>query len=124
RRRVEPFTQNEIELVMDFAAQATIALENVRSERQYRQLQTELAHANRVLTIGQLSASITHEINQPIAAPRNNNIAALHFLDRSPPDLQEVREALAAAVKDADRVSAIVGRCGRSCKNRHSNWIG
>jgi signal transduction histidine kinase len=110
RQHVEPFTEKEIELVTDFAAQATIALEIVRSERQYRQLQTELAHANRVLTMGELSASITHEVNQPIAAGRNNVIAALNFLDRNPLDLQEVREALAAAVKDADRVSAIVAR--------------
>src|SRR6516225_5539406 len=110
RQHVEPFTEKEIELVTDFASQATIALEIVRSERQYRQLQTELAHANRVLTMGELSASITHEIKQPIAAARNNVIAALNFLRRSPPDLQEVREALAAAVKDADRVDAIVGR--------------
>src|SRR5262249_21629778 len=73
-------------------------------------LQTELAHANRVLTMGELSASITHEINQPIAAARNNVIAALNFLRRNPPDLQEVTEALAAAVKDADRVDAIVSR--------------
>ena len=75
-----------------------------------REVQIDLAHANRVLTMGELSASITHEVKQPIAAARNNIIAALHFLDRSSPDLQEVREALVAAVKDADRVSAIVGR--------------
>jgi GAF domain-containing protein len=52
RRRVEHFTEREIELVTDFAAQATIALEIVRRERQYREVQTELAHANRVAVIG------------------------------------------------------------------------
>jgi C4-dicarboxylate-specific signal transduction histidine kinase len=110
RRRIEPFTKDEIELVTDFVAQAAIALEITRRERQLRELQMQLAHANRVATVGQLGASITHEVNQPIAAARNNVIAALNFLDRNPPDLQEVREALAAAVKDADRVGAIVGR--------------
>jgi C4-dicarboxylate-specific signal transduction histidine kinase len=110
RPRVEPFTDTELELVTDFAAQATIALEITRRERQLRELQIQLAHTNRVVTLGELSASITHEVNQPIAAARNNVIAALHFLDGNPPDLQETREALAAAVKDADRVSAIVGR--------------
>jgi signal transduction histidine kinase len=110
RRRIEPFTENEIELVMDFAAQTAIALEITRRERELRELQTELAHTNRVVTLGELSASITHEVNQPIAAGRNNVIAALNFLDTNPPELQEVREALAAAVKDADRVSAIVAR--------------
>jgi signal transduction histidine kinase len=110
RPRIEPFTETELELVTDFAAQATIALEITRRERQLRELQMQLAHTNRVVTLGELSASITHEVNQPIAAARNNVIAALHFLDGNPPDLQEIREALAAAVKDADRVSAIVGR--------------
>jgi signal transduction histidine kinase len=110
RLRIEPFKANEIELVTDFAAQAAIALEITRSERQLRELQIQLAHTNRLVTIGELSASITHEVNQPIAAGRNNVVAALNFLDKNPPDLQEVREALAAAVKDADRVSAIVGR--------------
>jgi signal transduction histidine kinase len=110
RQRVEPFTEKEIELVTDFAAQATISLEITCRERKLRAVQMQLAHTNRVVTLGELSASITHEVNQPIAAARNNVIAALHFLDGNPPDLQEVREALAAAVKDADRVGAIVGR--------------
>jgi C4-dicarboxylate-specific signal transduction histidine kinase len=110
RWRIEPFTEKEIELVTDFAAQAAIALDITRRERELREQQMQLAHTNRLVTIGELSASITHEVNQPIAAARNNVIAALNFLDRNPPDLQEVREALAAAVKDADRVTAIVGR--------------
>jgi C4-dicarboxylate-specific signal transduction histidine kinase len=70
----------------------------------------ELAHVNRVATIGQLTASITHEVNQPIAPARNNVSAALHFLDRKPPDLQEVREALGCVAKDTDRAGAVVGR--------------
>jgi signal transduction histidine kinase len=110
RLRIEPFAENEIELVMDFAAEAAVALEITRRERQLRELQMQLAHTNRLVTMGELSASITHEVNQPIAAARNNVIAALHFLDRNPPDWQEAREALTAAVKDADRVGAIVGR--------------
>src|SRR6516162_6675799 len=110
RPRIEPFTEKEIELVTDFAAQASIALEITRRERQLREQQMQLAHTNRLVTMGELSASITHEVNQPIAAARNNVIAALHFLNANPADLQEVREALAAAVKDADRVDAIIGR--------------
>jgi C4-dicarboxylate-specific signal transduction histidine kinase len=110
RLRIEHFTENEIELVTDFAAQAAIGLEITRRERQLRESQMELAHANRVATMGQLTASITHEVNQPIAAARNNVRAALHFLDRNPADLQEVREALACAAKDTDRAGAVVGR--------------
>jgi signal transduction histidine kinase len=110
RKRVQPFTGKQISLFRDFAVQATIALENTRRERRYREMQMELAHVNRVETIGQLTASITHEVNQPLAAARNNLTAALNFLDRTPPDLAEVREALACAVKDNDRASTVVGR--------------
>jgi C4-dicarboxylate-specific signal transduction histidine kinase len=123
RRRIEHFTENEIELVTDFAAQAAIALEITGRERQLRELQMELAHANRVETIGQLTASITHEINQPLAAARNNLTAALNFLDRTPPDLVEVREALASAVKGNDRASTVVGRI-RALMQKAPNRIG
>jgi signal transduction histidine kinase len=110
RRRVEDFTENEIELVTDFAAQAAIALQITGRERQLRELQMELAHVNRVATIGHLTASITHEVNQPLAAARNNLTAALNFVNRTPPDLVEVREALACAVNNSDRASTVVGR--------------
>ncbi len=110
RKPVQPFTDKQISLFGDFAAQATIALESTRRERQYREALMALAHANRVATMGQLTASITHEVNQPLAATRNNLNAALNFLDRTPPDLVEVREALACAAKDNDRASTVVRR--------------
>jgi C4-dicarboxylate-specific signal transduction histidine kinase len=110
RQRMEPFTEREIELATDFAAEAAIALEITRRERQLRELQMQLAHTNRVVTVGQLTASITHEVNQPIAAVRNYVSAALRFLDRDPPDLQKVRGALACASRDTDRADAIVSR--------------
>jgi len=73
-----------------------------------RMLQTELAHANRLATMGQLAASIAHEINQPIGAARNNAHAALRFLLRESPDLAEVREALQGVVNDTYRASDII----------------
>jgi PAS domain S-box-containing protein len=86
------------------------------NERRYREAQRELAHANRVATMGQLTASIAHEIKQPIGAARNNARAALNFLDKSPPDLAEVMEALTCIVSDADRASDVVDRIGSLIK--------
>src|SRR5712671_1146117 len=110
RKQVQPFTDRQICLFTDFAAQATIALESTRRERRYREMQSELAHANRVAMMGQLTASITHEVKQPIAAARNNARAALNFMDKNPPDLGEVREALGCIVDDADRAGDIIDR--------------
>jgi signal transduction histidine kinase len=66
--------------------------------------------------MGQLTASLAHEIKQPIATARNNARAALNFLDRSPPDVVEVREALTCVVNDADRAGDVVDRIGSLIK--------
>jgi C4-dicarboxylate-specific signal transduction histidine kinase len=92
------------------ASLRTVEAEARESEERYREVQTELAHANRLATMGQLTASIAHEVNQPIAAARNNALAALNFLDKNPPDLSEVREALGCIVGDADRAGDIIDR--------------
>jgi PAS domain S-box-containing protein len=80
------------------------------SERRYREVQMELAHVNRVTTMGQLTASIAHEVNQPIAATVTNAHAALRWLDARPPDLEEARQALARIVKDGIRAGDVIGR--------------
>src|SRR6476661_6776825 len=116
RKQVQPFSDKQISLFRDFAAQATIALESTRRERQYREMQCELAHANRVATMGQLTASIAHEIKQPIATARNNARVALRFLDKSPPVVAEAREALTCIVNDADRANEVVDRIGSLIK--------
>jgi C4-dicarboxylate-specific signal transduction histidine kinase len=116
RKQVQPFTEKQISLFRDFAAQATIALESTRLERQCREIQDELAHANRVATMGQLTASIAHEIKQPIAAARTYASAALRFLERSPPDVAEVREALTRIVNETGRTNDVVDRIGSLIK--------
>ncbi len=73
-----------------------------------RALQMDLAHANRLATMGQLAASIAHEVNQPIGAARNNTHAALRFLARNPPDLGEVKEALECVVNNTYRAGDII----------------
>jgi PAS domain S-box-containing protein len=80
------------------------------SERRYRETLMGLAHANRVATMGQLTASITHEVRQPIAATITNASAALRWLDASTPNLEEVRQALDRIVKDGNRAGDVIGR--------------
>jgi PAS domain S-box-containing protein len=75
-----------------------------------RQLEADLAHINRVSMMGELAASLSHEILHPIATARNNARAGMRFLEMNPPNLNEVREALDCVVKDADRAKNIVGR--------------
>jgi PAS domain S-box-containing protein len=82
--------------------------ERKRSADALRGLQTELARANRLATMGQLTASISHEVNQPIGATRNNAHAALRFLAEDPPDLAEVREAIESVVKETYRAGEIL----------------
>jgi len=84
--------------------------ERKRAADALRALQMELAHANRLATMGQLAASIAHEVNQPIGATRNNAHAALRFLAGDPPNLAEVREALECVVNDTYRAGDIIGR--------------
>jgi C4-dicarboxylate-specific signal transduction histidine kinase len=97
-------------LFTDFAAQASIALESTRRERQYREMRSELAHANRVATMGQLTASITHEVNQPITAAVTYALAARRFLSADPPNFREVDDALSLIVKEGNRAGEVVER--------------
>jgi PAS domain S-box-containing protein len=75
-----------------------------------RQLEADLAHLNRLSMMGELTASLAHEILHPIATARNNARAAIRFLNMSPPNMPEVREALECIVRDADRGKDIVDR--------------
>jgi C4-dicarboxylate-specific signal transduction histidine kinase len=96
--------------VLDLTERRRAESEARESERRYRETQMELAHANRVATIGQLTASIAHEVSQPIAATKVNAQAALRWLNRDAPDLEETRQLLARIVNDGDRAGNVVSR--------------
>ena len=78
--------------------------------REIAPAESDLAHMNRVSMMGELAASLSHEITQPIASAGNNARAAQNFLDMQPPDLGEVREALSCVVGDTDRAGDMIGR--------------
>jgi PAS domain S-box-containing protein len=81
-----------------------------RAEARLEQMGWDLARTNRVSMMGQLAASLSHEITQPIASARNNARAAQNFIDMQPPDLCEVREALSCVLGDINRAGHIVDR--------------
>src|SRR5262249_39574017 len=81
-----------------------------------QQMQSDFAHMNRVSMMGELAASLSHEITQPMASARNNARAAQNFLDMQPPDLSETREALGCVVGDVDRAGAIIDRIREQMK--------
>src|SRR5262249_4530932 len=72
--------------------------------------QAELAHVARLTTMGELTASIAHEINQPLAAIVTNGSACARLLAGTPPDLEEAREVVAAMIRDGHRASDVIRR--------------
>jgi PAS domain S-box-containing protein len=98
-----------VSFVLDLTERKRAEAEARESERRYRETLMELAHANRVTTMGQLTASIAHEVNQPITAAVINAEAALRWLGAQPPDLEEVREALGLIVEDGTRAGNVIG---------------
>ena len=94
----------------DVTALRTAEAEARKNEQRYREAQLELAHANRVATMGQLTASITHEVNQPLTAAVTYALAARRWLSAEPPNFHEVDDALALIVKEGNRAGEVVGR--------------
>jgi PAS domain S-box-containing protein len=92
------------------ASLRTVEAEARESEQRYRKAQLELAHANRVATMGQLTASITHEVNQPITAAVTYALAARRWLSAEPPNFHEVDGALSLIVREGNRAGEVVGR--------------
>jgi signal transduction histidine kinase len=94
--------------VVEFVGTSIDMTERRRAEEARLDAQNNLAHANRVTAMGQLAASIAHEVNQPIAATVTNAGAALRWLDRRPPNLDEARQALVRIAKDGNRAAEVI----------------
>jgi C4-dicarboxylate-specific signal transduction histidine kinase len=95
---------------IEFIGTVMDVTERKRAEDSLRQTQTELAHANRVTTMGELTASVAHEVNQPIAAAVTNANTCLRWLTRDHPDVEEARAAAMRIVKDGTRAGEIINR--------------
>jgi PAS domain S-box-containing protein len=94
----------------DITEQKRAEAEALKNDRRYREMQMELAHANRVATMGQLTASIAHEVNQPIAATVTNAEAALRWLHAGSLHLDQVQQSLTSIVEDATRAAEVIDR--------------
>ena len=122
------FTPDRIAVLELLAAQAAISLENTRlysdlqeREAKVREAQAELAHVTRVTTLGELTASIAHEVNQPLAAVVANAEACLHWLDREIPDLDGARRSVEWIIKDGNRAGDVIRRVRALSKKADTN---
>ena len=107
RQSLEPDTIEALEAVAPIIAQG---VERKRTQDTLRATQAELAHLNRVMTVGELTASIAHEINQPLAAILMNGNAALRWLALDPPNLAKARDSAELIMRDGDRASQVIAR--------------
>src|SRR6266851_2735697 len=103
RRSVEALEDTKRRLEHD-------VLERTRAEEALRETQTELAHVTRVMTLGEMTASIAHEVNQPLAAVVINGDACLRWLAGQAPNLEEARLAVQRIINDGNRASEVIGR--------------
>jgi signal transduction histidine kinase len=83
---------------------------NLRAEEALRQAQAELAHANRVMLVGEMTASIAHEINQPLTGVVANSGTALRYLAAQTPNLEEARQYLGLIARDGKRAAEVIRR--------------
>jgi len=103
-------TDQGVGFVLDLTALKRAEADAREHERRYREALMELAHANRVTTMGQLTASIAHEVNQPVAAIVANAEAGLNWLEAQPPNLERVRQTFGWITADGMRAGDVIGR--------------
>ena len=106
-RTPTPYEQTIIEQITHLAS---IAVEREQAEAALRQAQADLAHVSRVTTMGELTVSLAHEVNQPIAAALTNANTCMLWLDGDKPNIEEARAAAMRIVQDGTRASEIISR--------------
>lgn len=94
----------------DITARNREARDRIRAEEDLGRARAELSHITRVTTLGELAASIAHEVNQPLAAAVTNGEAGLRWLSREPPNVEALRQSLDRAVANARRASEVIAR--------------
>src|SRR5690606_31003553 len=107
RRPLSPATLNTLGSIADSIAQG---IERKRAEDALRKAQADLAHVTRVMTLGELTASIAHEVNQPLAAIVANGNACLRWLAADVANLDEARDAARRIIRDGNRASEVINR--------------
>jgi len=95
---------------IDFVGAVSDVTARKRAEAELHEAQMNLAHVTRVTALGELAASIAHEVSQPLAAVVTNAAACQRWLDRTPPDLTEARGTLQAIIKDGNRAGDVIQR--------------
>jgi PAS domain S-box-containing protein len=107
--RAVPLLDETGKIVKWYGASADIE-DGKRAEETLRKAQSELAHVTRVTTMGELAASIAHEVNQPLSAIVNNGSACIRWLDGVAPNLEEARDAARRVVRDGNRAGEVITR--------------
>jgi PAS domain S-box-containing protein len=109
-REIRQPDQELLNMLATIGSQIGQFIERKRAEEAFHKAQLELVHANRIATMGQLTASITHEVNQPITAAVTYALAARRFLKAEPPNFHEVDDALSLIVREGNRAGEVVER--------------
>jgi len=108
--------------LVQFVGSSTDITERKQAEEALRQAQEDLARVSRVTTMGELTASLAHEVNQPIAAAVTDASTCLRWLNRDQPNVEEAREAASRIVKDANRAAEIISRIRLVFQKRIPQW--
>jgi PAS domain S-box-containing protein len=96
--------------LIEFVGSVMDVTERKQAEEKLRKAQVELAHVTRVMTMGELTTSIAHEVNQPLAAIVTNSNACMRWLAGDSPNLDEAREAARRIIRDGNRASEVITR--------------